>query len=186
MPRGQGSCVYVRAGALIYGLCVVFRHPIINDHGVPISHFHFFHILLGPDCDAPFGLSLTLIIKCSLYGSRPSRPDCVQFSNLNRMCKWIDEWIFFRIFSLFGRPFPSDLMETHGRKSLPTLFAYGESATIVPSENQLLVLFNYVHDNSTEHKSSFLAFVGTMDSAGEFSALEGTINSAAHSIINFL
>lgn len=26
-------------GALIYGLCVVFHHSIINDHCVPISHF---------------------------------------------------------------------------------------------------------------------------------------------------
>lgn len=73
-------------GALIYGLCVVFHHSIINDHCVPISHFRF-HIfsafpLLAGHCSAlPFSfalhslvflhpLHLTLIIqKCSFYGA---------------------------------------------------------------------------------------------------------------------
>lgn len=42
--NGQLTCfaqATMGRGALIYGLCVVFHHSIINDHCVPISHFRF-------------------------------------------------------------------------------------------------------------------------------------------------
>jgi hypothetical protein len=95
-PTTEGS----KRGTLIYGLCVVFHYSIINDHCVPIFHFLFvFHIVFAAPTSHPPSPT-TYIIKMfflllfsSLSFSLPSLfPNCIQFSNLNRMCEWSGLW----------------------------------------------------------------------------------------------